>query len=259
LNVQKIIFTGFVFVVSLLFLVVSTYGQKPRVQNDPTHDMQPVHFGYSLGLNMMDAYIFPYQAGELEKISPGFNVQIISNFRIMHGLDFRILPGLSFGQRNITLYGGYYDIPSEGLPDNAEIFVKNDTVSNVLIQLESAYFEMPFLIKYKTDRINNIRPFIIGGFNPRIDLSGIQKNLFQRNNDDNEGGAGSLDMINRIVPAYEVGVGIDFYLQYFKLGIELKYSRSIFDDVNRGSEFAALFNHVDKLESSVFFLSFHFE
>ncbi|NBC83837.1 MAG: outer membrane beta-barrel protein [Bacteroidetes bacterium] len=237
--------------------------QKPVVKNDPNHDKQAIHFGYSLGLNFMDSYIFPYEAGEIENISPGFNVQIVSNFRIANSLDFRILPGLAFGQRKLVL--NEFSLPDRTLPEEAEIGIVNEDTTSLMLNMESAYFEVPLLLKYKTDRINNFRPYILAGFNPRVDLSGIQKNIFGGNNEEeSEDGtvgssSGTSDLIKRVAPAYEIGFGIDFYMVYFKLGVEIKYSRSIFDDVNRGGEYSAFFSGVDKLESSVFFISFHFE
>lgn len=244
----------------VLICSFTLHAQKPVVKNDPNHDKQPMHFGYSLGVNFMDAYVYRYETAEIEEISPGFNVQIISNFRITNGFDFRVLPGLAFGQRRLVIRE--FSLPQDGMPEEAQYAVEDDTSSNLILNLESAYFEVPLLIKYKTDRINNFRPYVIGGFNPRVDLAGIQKNLFGNDSDENtpdSSTGGSTDLINRVVPAYEIGFGVDFYMVYFKLGIELKYSRSMFDDVNRTGDFSPLFSEINKLESSVFFISFHFE
>ena len=50
----------FILILSSFFLSASMFAQKAEVQNDPNHDKQAIHFGYSLGLNFMDAYFFPY-------------------------------------------------------------------------------------------------------------------------------------------------------------------------------------------------------
>jgi hypothetical protein len=56
---------------------------------------------------------------------------------------------------------------------------------------------------------------------------------------------------------YEVGVGVDFYLEYFKLSPELKYSFGMRDLLVRdGSMYTSA---IDRLTSRLFYLSLTFE
>ncbi|MCK7534492.1 MAG: hypothetical protein MZV63_27485 [Marinilabiliales bacterium] len=67
-------------------------------------------------------------------------------------------------------------------------------------------------------RLNNSRPYLIGGVNFRYDLAGKKEyddasNVYMR--------------LKRADLYYEVGAGIDFYLPYFKLTIEAKMSNGL--------------------------------
>ncbi|MFO7656744.1 MAG: PorT family protein, partial [Bacteroidales bacterium] len=70
---------------------------------------------------------------------------------------------------------------------------------------------------------------------------------------------------------YEIGFGTDFYLEEFKFTIELKYSVGITNVLKRSlkdngdgpvlppAEFAVYTNVIDRLNSRMFMVSFHFE
>jgi len=77
--------------------------------------------------------------------------------------------------------------------------------------------ELPLHLKYRSIRYNNIDAYLIGGFSPKLYFS--FKDLFKKENN-------SVNWIKTKVfdVAMEVGAGFDIYNQWFKLGIELKYS-----------------------------------
>ncbi len=224
---------------------VAVLAQKPKVKNDPAYDSRPVHFGFTLGLNTMDYSIRPSQfasrqpsdslIADLTKIQPGFHVQMVSSFKLANYLTFRFLPGLSFGERQIK----FRDLQGE-----SEL---NRTMS-----IESSYIEFPCLLKYKAKRVNNYAPYIIGGVNFRYDISA--KNEFA------EDGEVYVRM-NAFDIAYEAGIGIDFYLPYFKFSTEIKLSAGILNVLSgaQHEEFPMYTNSIDKINSSIFMLSFHFE
>jgi len=174
-------------------------GQKQKPKNESWYDDKPLHFGFSLGFNTMDFDITPsqkyYQINslypEVSKLNPGINIQIVTDLRPANHLDIRFLPGVSFGQRVIMFY-------------------KNGELVNNQQRLESSYLEFPLLLKYKGERLNNVRPYVIGGFNFRYDLAGKKefddaKPIYIR--------------IKRPDLYYELGAGLDFYLVYFKLSV----------------------------------------
>jgi hypothetical protein len=167
---------------------------------------------------------------DISKSNPGFHIQIISNYRLGEYFDLRFLPGISFGQRD------FY-------------FFKNNEMVNEKHKLESNFLEFPFLLKYKAKRLNNIRPYVVTGPNFRVDLA-------KTFSEDDE----VFMDLKRFDIYHEVGAGIDFYLPYFKLGIELKYSYGFFNMLERRTTTRPEFqNAIDKLNSSIFMLSFHFE
>lgn len=55
----------------------------------------------------------------------------------------------------------------------------------------------------------------------------------------------------------EIGFGTDFYLEYFKFGIEIKMSYGIRDILDRDN--TPLTDPIDKLSTKMFLLSLTFE
>ena len=59
------------------------YGQKQKPKNDSWYDDKPLHFGFSLGMNLMDFDIIPSQTyleqdgyfPEVSILNPGINIQ----------------------------------------------------------------------------------------------------------------------------------------------------------------------------------------
>jgi len=224
---------------SLCSITVS--GQKQKPKNESWYDEKPIHFGFSLGFNSMDFNITPSQEyfkkdslyPEVSVLNPGINIQIVTDFRPANHLDIRFLPGVSFGQRVIRYY-------------------KNRVLVNSQQRLESSFLEFPLLLKYKGDRLNNVRPYVIGGLNYRYDLAG------KKEFDDNKP---VYIRLKRPDLYYELGAGMDFYLVYFKLSIELKMSTGLGNVLVQEAApgHPQYFNAIEKLKSQIWILAFHFE
>jgi hypothetical protein len=222
----------------LSFIAFQLLAQKPKVLNYTTNDEKAAHFGFCLGLNSMDFIIhnsyLSTQRGNLladiSKSNPGFHIQIVSNFRLGEYFDFRFLPGISFGQRDF-------------------VFFRDSAVVDEKHKLESNFLEFPFLLKYKAKRLNNCRPYIVTGPNFRVDMA-------KTFSEDDE----IFMDLKRFDLYYEVGVGFDFYLPYFKLSTEIKYGYGFFNMLERRNTTHPEFqNAIDKLNSSIFMFSLHFE
>ncbi len=74
-----------IILLTVLLVSLDAVAQKPKVQNDPTHDDKPLHFGFSLGFNAMNFYIVPTEVArnyfivaDVAKLQPGFHVQALS-------------------------------------------------------------------------------------------------------------------------------------------------------------------------------------
>ena len=236
---SRIIYIVFSFVFSLIQLNLS--GQKQKPKNESWYDEKLLHFGFSLGFNTMDFNITPSQEylmqdslyPEVSLLNPGINIQIVTNLRPARYLDIRFLPGVSFGQRTIRYY------------KNTELYNENQ-------RLESSFLEFPLLLKFKGDRLNNVRPYVITGLNYRYDLAA------KKEYDDEKP---VYIRLKRPDLYYEVGTGIDFYLTYFKLSIELKMSNGfrnvLIDDPAPGHP--EYNNAIEKMKSQIWVLAFHFE
>jgi hypothetical protein len=216
-------------------------GQKQKPKNESWYDEKPIHFGFSLGFNAMDYKITPSQKylqtdslyPEVSILNPGINIQIVTDMLLSKHLDLRFLPGVSFGQRVIRYY-------------------KNGKLVNDQQRLEASYLEFPLLLKFKGDRLNNVRPYVISGLNFRYDLAGKKefddtKPIYIR--------------IKRPDLYYEMGAGMDFYLTYFKLSIELKMSNGIRDILVKEAApgHPEYYNAIEKIKSQIWILAFHFE
>jgi hypothetical protein len=232
-------------VISLGFLIISlnSSGQKQKPKNESWYDEKILHFGFCLGFNAMDLNIRPSQAfldstslyPEVSILNPGINIQIVTNFRPANYLDIRFLPGVSFGQRVIRYY-------------------KDGTLTGTPQRLESSFLEFPLLLKFKGDRLNNVRPYVIGGLNYRYDLAGKKefeddpkKEVYLR--------------LKRPDLYYELGAGMDFYLTYFKLSMELKMSNGFGDVLVKEAApgHSEYYYAIEKMKSQIWVLSFHFE
>lgn len=238
-----------------LFLLfhIDSFSQKQKPKNDSWYDDKRIHFGFSLGLNLMDFDITPsrtplasdpqrYLLPEVSILNPGINIQVVTNYRPARYFDLRFLPGVSFGQRNVR----YYTIKSaDGVPDQYEAIYDESQ------RVESSFLEFPLLLKYKGDRLNNVRPYIIGGLNYRYDLAG--KKEFDEDK-------GVHIMLKRSDLYYEAGAGLDFYLPYFKLSVEIKTSRGI-RDINAKllTPMPQYANAIEKMQSRIWIIAFHFE
>ncbi|MCW3804112.1 outer membrane beta-barrel protein [Plebeiibacterium marinum] len=253
----------------VLFLIiqysnlVAQSSTSKKVPNLTTFDEKPVHFGFIIGFNTMNFTIHHsgyYDADaatpdvgddvpmytEVLDLTPGINLGIVSSFRLRKNLNLRILPGISFGQRNLTYT--YNDGNRNTEIDNPIVNATSNRDINEPLKIKSTFIEMPILLKYGSDRMHNIKPYVVAGINPRFDLAkNKQDRMLLRN----------MDLY------YEFGVGFDSYLNFFRLSTELKISIGMADVLNHdGTGDAVDYRYtqsIDKLTSRIFVLSFFFE
>lgn len=221
------------------------YGQKQKPKNESWYDDKYMHFGFTLGFNTMDfipTLSKEYYEGsslypEVSILNPGINIQIVTNARLSDHFDLRFLPGVSFGQRTLRYYAGK--------PDSMVIYDERQ-------RLESSFLEFPLLLKFKGERLNNVRPYIVSGLNYRYDLAG------KKEYDDEKP---VYIRLKRPDLYYELGAGFDFYLTYFKLSIEAKMSNGLTNVLVRepAQNHPEFYNALEKLRSQIWIISFHFE
>ena len=117
-------------------------------------------------------------------------------------------------------------------------------------KVNSVYTEFPLILKLRTDRINNFALYATGGAKYGYDWAsqiGVKESF---DFDD-------IVKIKRSNFAWTVGGGIDFFLPYFKFGIDLKYDFG-FNDVNvkNGTFFS---NPIQRMETQSWRIAFTFE
>jgi hypothetical protein len=234
----------FIIILFLGSISLSLFAQKNRdnVLNYQTVDQKKLHFGFTIGVNTIDFKLTPSMNSgadseilipEINDLVPGFHVGIVSSLRLTEYLDLRFLPGISLGERRILFYDENQNIDHE-------------------MKIESTFIDLPLNIKYKATRINNTRPYLIGGVNVRNDMA--------RNKEFNEDEEIYIKLKSFDI-YYELGVGIDFYSTYFKFSTEIKYSVGVFNVISPdvADDFPQYANSIDKLNSRMFMVSLHFE
>lgn len=190
---------------------------KEKIRNQENFDKKLLTWGFFLGLNNYD-YKFNYEQDKrdiLVETNLGFSVGLISNLRINDYLDLRFEPGLFITQRNLQ-YDPSYFIGIE------------PTSTDLLREVKSTYVHFPLLLKVSTKRVNNFKPFIVGGFSTSLNLSSNEENP-----DDNDSGQFRT---KKNVLFYELGFGIDFYNQWFKFTPSIRGVFALNDELVRDED-----------------------
>ena len=233
--------SGYIIILLLLTGGINAYAQRQKPKNSSTYDDKILHFGFSIGFNALDFntsksqeyYAVDSLYPEVSFLQPGINIQVIIDYKPLKYFDIRFLPGVSFGQRNMIYY------KDQELYDDRQ-------------KLESSFLEFPLLVKTKGDRLNNFRPYLVAGLNFRYDLAG------RKEYDDEEP---VYLRLKRPDLYYEAGAGLDIYLPYFKLAVELKMSTGLSDVLvhEPAPGYAQYANAIEALHSRIWVLAFHFE
>ena len=173
--------------------------QHRKLQNLPYADYKVIHFGFVVGLHTQDLLLtqsgFKNDAGEvwfseIPHFSPGFNVGLIADLYLNHYMNLRTVPTLLLGSKDF-------------------VFKEQTSGEEFKTTVKNNYIMLPLQLKFNGGRVNNYRPYLIAG------------------------GYGSLEIASRknqpvLLKPYdygiEIGFGCDFYLPYFKLNPELKFS-----------------------------------
>lgn len=177
-----------------------------EAQNLPNVEYKRFHFGFSLGLDVLDFGVrnsmavapngYVYQA-QTATLSPGFNVGLIADLRLCNYLNLRFVPTFYIADRTLTYMNDHND----------ELYKAN---------IRSTMITMPLLLKYSAVRINNYGIYVLAGAGVLLDFSHEQTNPIL------------LSMFDYFV---EFGVGCTFYTKYFRLSPEIKFALG-FNDIH---------------------------
>jgi hypothetical protein len=213
---------------------LAQFNEKP-ILNLQNEDKKFLNWGYFLGFNQYD-FKFEYK-NDLPDIlvskSFGFNVGLIGEMRLNEFLDLRFEPGLFYTLREI----GFPGFTSE-----------NEAIREV----RSTYISFPLLLKVSTRRLGNWKPFVIGGAGMALNLGSNEDSL-----DDNSSGTFRM---KRQVFNYELGFGIDFYLEYFKFSPSIRGVFAISDElVPDNDPNSPWTGNIEALRTRGIFVNFTFE
>lgn len=226
----------------LLFLALPSAGMAQRnlVPNRPKYDKQKLHFGFLLGVNVTDFYIKRKGSFNLSDSlysvesakQTGFNLGIVSNLNMGNNLALRFIPDLSFAQRNLEY----------------SIFVNGVKGKKVIKKVESTFLEFPLELRFRSNRINNYRIFVLGGGKYSIDMVSQAK----VKNKDKE-----YVKLKRNDFGYTIGAGFEFYMEFFNMSIELK----MYNGLNNllVADPSLYSRTLYKLNSKIFMVNFTFE
>lgn len=193
-------------IVLLAFTVTTVFAQQQRIQNLPKYDKDRFQFGFALGLNIgnfkMSKNTMLFNHDSLYNIDnlkqEGFNLGIITDIKLSEYFNLRFIPTLSFVERDLQY-----------------TFYLNGKVQKpaTLKKAESTYIVLPLYVKFKSERVNNMRAYVIAGGEYKIDMISQAK---VENRDK------QLVKLTRNDYGYTIGVGFDLYLEMFKLSPEIK-------------------------------------
>lgn len=241
---KKIVKNSLCLLILLAMFDASSFAQRKggyAVENLPKFDRRMYHFGFLLGANHMNFAIktvedltpFDSLTNVTTKPDFGFDIGIVSSLRLTKYLSLRFVPTLSFGNRTVEYTFLYRDSIS---------YIQNK-------KIESTFMTFPLYIKYQSKRLGNFRAYIIGGAKYSIDMASQAKKR-------NKEGEAPIKLARNDYMV-DVGTGFDFFLPYFKFGIELKMSYGLRDLLIK--ENTIYTNSVKRLNSKIFQLSFTFE
>ena len=224
----------------LLITSLSSFGQRhKKPQNLPRYDFKKIHFGFTLGINSLNFNINKNKKfldndtllSTLSQDQKGFNLGIVSNLRLGRYTDLRFIPTLVFGERILNYQ--FNETSNLNLNDK---------------RIESTLIDFPISLKYKSERYNNFRTYVMCGIKYSLDIA-------SQSEIDDEGQ--ELVKLNNHDLMLEGGFGIDFYLQYFKFSPQIKISHGIINILSKDNTLYT--QTLNNLKTSSWMLSFTFE
>lgn len=209
---------------------LTSFGQ--REWNRPNSEDRQYYFGMSLSYVM--SYLHPtkhetfIQNDSILSVDPGssggIGLGLHATAKLNHRFEVRFNPTLIIGGSKTFTYSVKYPLPGES--------------GTEVKKLPSTIVSLPFQIKFNSDRIDNFRVYLLGGFKYDIDLA---SNAAARN-------AENLIKLKGSDLGVELGVGFNFYLRYVTLSPEIKFGSGL---TNAHSRDASLkfSNILDKLQN----------
>ena len=228
----------------LAFNAMSKPGDK--LMNRPYADNKRWHLGFSVGMHFQDLKFthngFITEDGqqwvaEVPNYDPGFCVNVLADLRLHQYINLRVSPGMYFGSKRVVM-ADYNQIP-----DALSIYETQD--------IKSAYVVVPFDLKISGNRLRNARPYVTGGVMAAFDVGKKRSEQL---------------MFNTADVYLTCGLGVDFYLPFFKFNPEVKFCFGLTDvlkhkrpDLTDNPEMMKMTESLSKVKSNMIVFTFYFE
>lgn len=230
----------FFFTILLLFFYSNSFSQTQgrKVENLQNFDKQKIHFGYFIGFNQYNFKIDykknPNYTTQVEE-ELGLNIGLVGDIRLGEYLNLRFEPGLQTNKSALKF-------------NERSNFTQN---SDTLRSIKSTFIHLPLLLKFSSKKINNFRPYLIGGISTSFNLSS--------NENSPEDNKNNVFRLKSNTLYYELGFGIDFYLQYFKFSPSIRGLFSVKNELVPDNDLESPWTgNIDKLSTRGIFINLTF-
>lgn len=233
------------FIIALCGSLMAAEGVSAQLRDEmnlPDHDLKKFYLGIGFMYNnshfQVSAHPQFLASDSVLSVNPlntgGFGVSGMFTYRISEHFEARFaFPEFQYSYKSLEYHVTY---PPAG----------EQTVA--LKRIESLLLGFPTQVKFLSDRIDNFRVYMLGGFNYQYDLA-------------SNASARKAENLVKLTPtdfSIEVGVGFQFYFPVFILSPELKFSEGI-KNIHSRDPNLQYSNVIDKLESRMVVFSLIFE
>lgn len=210
-------------------------------KRNPNYDTKRLTYGFLIGIHST-AYQIKYSDTFVTQAfdsvyavepswSPGFSLGFIVNYRLEELWDLRITPKVAFYENKLRYVFTYTSDPNRPAMEEEVV--------------ETTMVEFPILLKFKSERRENLRMYMIGGIKPGIEASGKK---------DIENVTTALEVTGANL-SLDVGFGLDIYYPLFKFSPEIRFSRGIVDVLdNRTNKYGLPLERVNTNTITVYLL-----
>ncbi len=228
--------------ITCFLFILTALGAEAQVKTryQPNYDAKPLRFGYYIGFGSTH-YDVKYKSSFLSAANTqdplGTTYSVTSpnttairagamiNYFIDDYFDIRFSPlNISVQKRNVVYV--------TGRPGAMQ--TREET------QVDKAWLEVPFHVKYKSERRNNSRMYIFGGTRWAFETNAIGRRGSNRSIINSSLRTNDLML--------EYGVGLEIFRAYFKVTPELHFSHGLFDMTRKNSNLHFL-EHVKSLKT----------
>ncbi len=219
-------------VILIILLTSKTFAQRERVLNLPNFDKYRFHYGFYLGGNQnnfaitykKNSFFTPSDKNPLISVKSnyGFNLGLIGDMKVNNNINLRFEPGLISNIKTLV-----YNYNGQTLTNNPSPKMRKQDKER---KIGNIYLHLPLILKLSTNRYKNIRPYVLGGIS--------YDHNFSSNENGKDNSEGEFRQKSNVF-MYEIGIGMDFYLEYFKFSPSIRGIFSInnelkYDDKSNG-------------------------